>query len=551
MKNQSFRTFFDIEPLMENVQDAKSYLVKLYADKNKIKPSEIDEETKKHIWNNPKFLEIKDLMDRNKMPGNTFPFVKFAMDQRATMEQLEEIVELLKDNKNNLNSLPMSIIEYAKVDHNKKKGEDEGDDDHRPGWEMLRDDLSNIERKRKLKNFTDRMTPRMKEYVSKKATTKQLEKLEEISSQLKLLPKNDEGREAWDAFFYPDLGVLNDFGKVKGRMGSYDDTVTYTEYKDPSKAMDGIISDAENFISKWGEDEDAVIAKIKALGPQAGIIYARDGFLIMSARTPDAQRLVCSETGWCIRTDSTFWSYSSGRVQVNVINNNIPTSERNSLVGITINKNGTVHTDADRPNGRIQAPGGGNYTSKPATELLRRIGVPQAGIEAFERQFPKEANVKIVLESFFRNAGGLKPDFIVESLVSFNKGFLKGTLPADEWEEISALISEIISDVEGLKPKDFLSAFLGDGADKTGGIFVEAAWNIFDKLVGADNVTEAQLKKMYVDTLDGYDALETLIELDADGALPGVTKDDVEAMKAAYSYKDKSIARFKKLMKDN
>jgi hypothetical protein len=538
---------------MENVQDAKSYLVKLYADKNSIKPSDIDEETKKRIWNNPKFLEVKDLMDKNKMPGNTFPFVKFAMDQRASMEQLEEIVELLKDNKNNLNSLPMTILEYSKIDRNKKKqgDEDEEDDDHRPGWEMLRDDLSNIERKRKLKNFIDRLTPRMKEYVTKKATTKQLEKLEEISNQLKLLPKNDEGREAWDAFFYPDLGVLNDHGKVKGRMGSYDDTITYTEYKDTSKAMEGIISDAESFISKWGEDEDAVIAKIKALGPQAGIIYARDGFLIMSARTPDAQRLVCSETGWCIRTDSTFWSYSSGRVQINVINNNIPTSERNSLVGITINKNETVHTDADRPNGRIQAPGGGNYTGKPATELLRRIGVPQAGIEAFERQFPKEANVKIVLENFFRNSGGLKPDFIVESLVSFNKGFLKGTLPGDEWEEISALISEIISDVEGLKPKDFLSAFLGDGANKSGGIFVEAAWNIFDKLVGADNVTDAQLKKMYEDTLDGYEALETLIELYDDNALPGVSKDDVEAMKTAYSYKDKSIAKFKKLMKDN
>lgn len=553
MKNQSFRTFFDIEPLMENVQDAKSYLVKLYAEKNKIKPSEIDEETKKHIWDNPKFLEVKDLMDRNKMPGNTLPFLKFAVDQRATMEQLEEIVELLKDNKNNLNSLPMSILEYSKIDRNKKKkeGEDEEDDnDHRPGWEMLRDDLSNIERKRKLKNFIDRLTPRMKEYVNKKATTKQLEKLEEISSQLKLMPKNKEGREAWDAFFYPDLGVLNDHGKVKGRMGSYDDTITYTDYKDPAKAMDGIISDAEAFISKWGEDEDAVIAKIKSLGPQAGIIFARDGFLIMSARTPEAQRLVCSETGWCIRTDSTFWSYSSGRVQVNVINNNIPTSERNSLVGITINKNGTVHTDADRPNGRIQAQGGGNYTGKPATELLRRIGVPQAGIEAFERQFPKEANVKIILEHFFKNAGGLKPDFIVESLVSFNKGFLKGTLPEDEWEEISALISEIISDVEGLKPKDFLSAFLGDGADKTGGIYVEAAWNIFDKLIGVKNVTEAQIERMYEDTKEGYEALELLIGMYDEGSLPGVPREDYEAMKSAYSYKDKSLARFKKLMKE-
>jgi hypothetical protein len=535
---------------MENVQDAKSYLVKLYAEKNKVKPSEIDEETKKHICNNPKFLEIKDLMDRNKMPGNTFPFVKFAMDQRATMEQLEEIVELLKDNKNNLNSLPMSILEYAKVDRTKKKEDDEEDNDRRPGWEMLRDDLSNIERKRKLKNFTDRMTPRMKDYVAKKATSKQLEKLEEISNQLKLLPKSDEGREAWDSFFYPDLGVLNDHGKVKGRMGSYDDTITYTEYKDPAKAMDGIISDAEAFIDKWGENEDAVIAKIKALGARAGIIYSRDGFLIMSARTPDAQRLVCSETGWCIKTDSTFWSYSSGRVQVNVINNNIPTSERNSLVGITINKNGTVHTDADRPNGRIQAPGGGTYTGKPATEELRRIGVPQAGIEEFERKFPGEANIKIILETFFKNAGGLKPDFIVESLVSINKGFLKGTTSEEEWNEQSGLISEIIAQEEGLTSRDFLNAFIGAGAEKTGGIFVEAAWNIFNKLVG-DNVTQAQLKSMYEDTIEGYASLEMLIELDETVGIPGITKESVEAMRAAYAYKDKSLARFKKLMNDN
>lgn len=551
MKNQSFRTFFDVEPLMENVQDAKSYLIKNYAEKNNIKPSDIDEETKKHILNNPKFLEVKKLADDNKMPGNTFAFLKFALDQRANLEQLEEIIELLKDNKNNLNSLPMTVIEYAKVDRNKKKpmGEEDEDDDRRPGWEMLRDDLSNIERKRKLKNFIDRLTPRMKEYVNKKATTKQLEKLEEISYQLKVLPKNDEGREAWDTFFYPDLGVLNDFGKPKGRMGSYDDTVTYTEYKDPSKAMDGIIKDAESFIDKWGENEDAVIKKIKDLGPQAGIIYSKNGFLIMSARTPDAQRLVCSETGWCIKTDSTFWSYSSGRVQINVINNNIPTSERNSLVGITINKNGTVHTDADRPNGRIYSPDGNNYTGKPATEVLKRIGVPEDGIKAFEEKFPREADIKLALELYFKEGQSLRPLDIILSLLTFNKGFLSGSMDESQWEDISSLVTQIISELKGLGPGDFMKIYKGSGSSSGGGIYSDASWNIFDKLIG-ENYTKDDIETMYKENVEGFASLEYILDEIKNGAFPHIKDSQIKSMEDALAYKDKCFARYKKYMKD-
>lgn len=543
MKNQSFRTFFDIEPLMENVQDAKSYLIKRYAEKTNTKASDIDDETKKNITNNPKFLEIKDLMDKNKMPGNTLPFLMFRIDQGATIDQMEEIIELLKDNKNNLNSLPMTIIEYAKIDRKNKGNKEENGDDHRPGWEILRDDLSNIERKRKLKNFIDRLTPRMKEYVTKKASTKQLEKLEEISSQLKLMPKSDEGREAWDSFFYPDLGVLNDFGKVKGRMGSYDDIQTYAEYKDPSKALDGIIFDAEQFIEKWGEDEDATIARIKDIGPQAGIIYAKDGFLIMSARTPDAQRLVCSETGWCIRTDTTFWSYSTGRVQINVINNNIPTSEENSLVGITTNKNGTVHVEYNRPNRRVSYPGGGSYTGKPASELLKRIGVPQEGIEAFEKKFPTEADIKIALELFFRDSEKLTPTDIITSLLKFNRGFLSGSMSEEHWERISSLVSEIVSEIKGLTSEDFLTVFLGGKrSDSIGGVYSEASWNIFDKLVGT-NYTKTQIERLYDEMVIGYDTMEEIMIQIADGEHPYMKKEDIKAMEYALEYKDKSLAK--------
>jgi hypothetical protein len=39
MTNQSFHSFFEAAPLMENIQAAKDYLFKAYADKKKIKPS--------------------------------------------------------------------------------------------------------------------------------------------------------------------------------------------------------------------------------------------------------------------------------------------------------------------------------------------------------------------------------------------------------------------------------------------------------------------------------------------------------------------------------
>ena len=137
-------SFSERFPIYENVDAAKNYLLKKFANDKGIKTSEIDEETKKKILSNPKFLGVKDLTSKN--PGYTSMFLKFRIDQNASMEQLREIIDGLEKYKQNLKSdLSMPIMDYEKVVPS--------EDDIRPGYEIVGDDLRNIERKRKLKRF--------------------------------------------------------------------------------------------------------------------------------------------------------------------------------------------------------------------------------------------------------------------------------------------------------------------------------------------------------------------------------------------------------------
>ena len=87
-------SFSERFPIYESVEAARSFLLKRYAVDKNIKTSEIDEETKKRIINDPKFLEIKDLTAN--ATGYTPLFTKFRFDQGATMEDLRNILGKLE-----------------------------------------------------------------------------------------------------------------------------------------------------------------------------------------------------------------------------------------------------------------------------------------------------------------------------------------------------------------------------------------------------------------------------------------------------------------------
>ena len=520
MMKYSFPTFSEKQALMESVQVAKDYLLKRYALANKMKTSEIPEETKKKILDDPKFKEVKDLTEKS--PGYTPMFVKFRFDQKAHMEELKEIFDNLMKYKQTLGQdLSMNINDYVKLEPT--------EDDIRPGYEVLGDDLRNIERKRKLRKLYAELTPKMKKAFSK-ATDKQIDDLTEITNQLELIkkkkvlesPRGDKKEaSAFEAFCWT--------------LKKYDDTKTYPEYRDEKIAFADLIRDALEFVEGWDQDESGLLKKLKDLGPMAGILYAKNGYIVESARTPEAQRAVCSDTNWCIRTDSTFWSYGKGRVQINIMNSNVPVTDIHSLIGITVNPDGTIHTDATRPNTRLRDKN--DSTFKTLKDALEGLDYPKDLIDAVMSKFKMECDIKIALERYYKEGSGLTVRDVTESLIATSKGFLSGAMPQEDWESISGLIAQIIFVDKGLRKSDFMNEF------KQYGIFSEAALNVFNKLIG-DDYTKADIEDILEATGNGIEDMKYVLELNAAGSLP-LKPAQVEGMKNIIKEEQNMIKKIK------
>ena len=521
MTNRSFPAFFEVaEPLMENVQAAKDYLIKQYAEKKGIRTNEISDEEKKHIVSNPKFIEIRDMVQKS--PGYTLAFLRFYIEQKAHLEELKEIFDNLQKYKGQISELPMSVADYAKY-----KTEKDGDD-NRPGYEVLGDELRNFERRRKVKDFYNELTPRMKKAFSR-ATEEQIEDLTAISNKLKSLPdiKTDGA----------DANAWKSFSK---NMKKYDDYRTYPEYSDEKKAFKDLIKDALEFTEAWGQTEDKLLSSLKTLGPQVGIIYAKKGYVVMSARTPAAQRAVCADTNWCIRTDSTFWSYGSGRIQVNIINSNVPVTDPLSLIGITINPDGTIHTDATRPNNRLRSDDGATF--KTYQSALKGLGYPAELVDTLEKSFSREVDIKLALEHYYKDGSNLEPKKIIESLITMSKGFLAGSMPQEDWENVSGIVSEIIFADKGLSKSQFMRIFKGNG------IYTEATWKVFDTIIGNDYSKE-DIKEIEEAVKRGVEDMSVLLDLNRDGSITLKAKDK-DAMESIIENKKSVIENVKKRMQE-
>lgn len=510
MLKKGFQTFSEKVPLFESVQMAKDYLLKTTAQKKGIKTSELSPEDKEKILKDPKFKEIVRITQKS--PGYAPMFTKFLFGEGAEIEELEEIMELLVKYKQNLTKdLSMPVLDFMKVEPT--------DDDNRPSYEVLGDELRNIPRKVKLRKFYNRLTLKMKR-AFQKASEQQVEKLEEISNQLDQMP-NKDGLDPWDEF-------TKNFRK-------YDDVRTYPEYKDEKVAFGDLIKDADLFIEKWQESDDELVKKLKSMGAQVGFLYNKDGYVALSTRTPEALRAVAGDTNWCIRNDSTFWSYGQGRVQLAIINKNVPTSDPSSLSGITVNTDETIHTDADRPNRRIRDLNGNTYKSLDL--MLKGMKFPSELVDRVTKLFPMEKDIKIAMEQFFRNQKDLTPEKLVGSLINMNRGFLSGQLDESEWERIAGIVSEIIKSTEGLKTSQFLKFF------KENGILSESGWAVFDKVVGSD-YTKEDMQKIKAQTEEGFETLEYILQENKRKTLKN-KPEEIQRMQSCVDSKDDVLDKFK------
>jgi len=516
MLKKGFQTFSEKVPLFESVQMAKDYLLKTAAQKKGIKTSELKPEEKEKILKDPKFKEVMRITQKS--PGYAPMFTKFLLVEGAEIEELEEIMELLTRYKQNLTKdLSMPVLDFMKVEPT--------DEDPRPSYEVLGDELRNIPRKVKLRKFYNRLTLKMRR-AFQKASEQQIEKLEEISNQLERMPKKD-GLDAWDEF-------TKTFRK-------YDDTRTYPEYKDEKVAFGDLIKDADLFIGKWQESDDELIKKLKSMGAQVGFLYNKDGYTVISTRTPDALKAVAGDSNWCIKNDSTFWSYGGGRVQFVIMNTNLPVSDPKSLYGITVNTDGTVYTDAvGRSQSRVTNKSGNTFNNKSFQELLNSQDFPSELIDKVMKTFPMEKDIKLAMEQFFRNKKDLTTEKIVGSLINVNRGFLAGQVDESEWETIAGVVSEIIKTTEGIKTSQFLKFF------KDNGILSESGWAVFDRVVGSD-YTKEDIQKIKEQTEEGFETIEYILQENKRKTLKN-KPEEIQRMQSCVDSKDNVMDKFNSKM---
>jgi hypothetical protein len=461
--------FFDWQEdtIFENVQAAKDFMVKMEADMAKKSVSELTDKEKERALKNPDFNEIKNMLMKN--PGWTLAFTRFHFLEGASMSQLKELFDDLMSKRQVLSKLPQPVEAYSKL------SDKDLEDDKRPGWERLTDDLIILERKQKLKKFYNEMNSAQKALFDK-ATAQQINDMTEIANQF-----DSKGPEAFKSFV--------------DKISRY-------------KTLDDLINAASEFVSQYGKGFNELFDKIQELGSQVGVLYNRDGYFIFSTRSQDSIKKLCGDASWCIVSSSNyFWNYSGGRVQMNAYNFNLPVTDRLSLIGMTVEKDGKIYVAYDRTNSSISNMG------STYQQILKNAGYPSEAIEAVEKKFEDEVNIKLVLEKFFKESEGWDSRKVINSLISISRGLAKGVVSESDWEQISGAVADIIMSSEKISKATLLDTF------KNNGIYSEAAWHVFDTLVGND-YTSSDMEKIKESTEMGLEDINELLKRHASGHLP-------------------------------
>ena len=527
--------------ILENIAAAKALLVKDYAEKQKKSPNEIPEEIKKSIWRDPKFQKVIDLLGQ-KNQGWAYAFTKFHVIDGCPWEEIESVDEegnpvgiynMLVQLRPGQNDLDLKNIDaYARIVPTKQ--------DHRPSYEILGDELRALQSKRKLKKLYDEFIGRMKEQfrlasASKDPSDKKL--IEELELSALALEKlkarvNEDGKNE-DPF--------TEWKKATGKKYSDtpDNLKLYPQFKDPKVAFKTLVRDTSQLVDNWNLGLDEYTEKIIELGLRAGIFYNRNKYLAMSARTPEAQKVVSGDSNFCINNDATFWSYGEGAMQLNIINGNLPKSNKKYLLGVTIKKDGVVKNCAWKNNTGADVnfhKSGINYA-----KFLKELEYPDAMVQKIIDKFDEEVTIKLSLEKFYKDSKGLTPNALIRSLIDIKQGIFNGVVSPEQWDQVSGIVALIIREERDIPVSDFIKEFKG------GGIFTVSAWEVFDYVVEGD-YTKKDIEEIKAMTLSIMEEMEQFVAMKEKGRTFSMTEANYKKLLSAIEYKNENITKLDALI---
>lgn len=357
----NFSQWDNFTSLNENVKAAKSFLIKRYAEKNKLE--EITPEDEKKALNSKEYNQIREILKGN--DGYVYAFVKFYFNHEASMNDLRQLYQLIKDNAGSLNSLPMTIEEYSKEDTVNGVNP----------FEALMDQFHNIEERRKYRWIIDKVNGDLRRSIKSMPP----EMIDRLYKAAKLIDEADA--EAGD-FKDPETGkVTNNRISLLVKSNAFKDGIIYLKW----------VEDYADGVSN--SELSSKVNSLRALQPEAGILYNKNGYLAMSVRTEHAQKELCSVANWCINRGSQWWnSYGGapGSLQFNIFNFNLPVTNVLHIVGTTIKADGSVQTSHNKNDDPI-------VKSKDPFEHFTKLGYPEDLVRSLINSMDTEYTIKNIV----------------------------------------------------------------------------------------------------------------------------------------------------------
>ena len=387
--------------LNESVAESKLILRKLADDEIRRARPEIDKavealpqeeqeaaytqavkEIEESFYRHPDYLEIQDIFKSS--PKYISTFVIFRFIQGAPIEQLRQVANLIIQLRLNLDELPKTPDEYAKIKN--RAGE-------APGYEQLGDDLNRLlelSRGRWLVKALPKVACSTDAHVSAGLGPVNLRELYAAATKEK---KNELLRLA---------AQINDLDKP-----ALISAIRLELSGKPS--IDAIITDLSQKLNSANTDRGDLYQKAVEAYPSVAVLYDGPNHLVFSFRTDAQLPYLCGKAaGWCIQPAwynpgyaGLFWNYASGSLQLGVLDYSVDSTNNFHTVGWTIYPNGSVNTACNQPN---RCANGGNYKEmmKGWSASGESHAYPQDVIDAISLVFDAEVKTKTATDAIYK-----------------------------------------------------------------------------------------------------------------------------------------------------
>jgi len=387
----SFQSFKkkEVSDINENIGDAKNFFIKRKAEDAGFEFAGLTDEERERIERDPRWVVIRRMIETANRVGDAVPFVKFMMDQKAPLDILQNLMDLLKDpnNKPILRELPLKSID-AYAARPLKTGEN-------PGYEMLIDDISKLK-----EALAGRWI--VKALVNK-AGTRDYRGVE-IPGATPFYQK--------EAFKNASPDVQNELIDVAFQLHKADPSGReihgFKRKLGKFKSLEEIKEGLENKIAGLGSALSDITDMIEKSDPGASVIWEGKDKLFTVFRSPETLGHICSSTSWCLLPsryaggNGMFYNYvnkdNNGSVQYVFFDYTKLPSNQMHLVGITVNSNGKV-SHAHRKDDR-------DLTSEYGSSLktyLNLFGIPEDSQAQINNALPSEVELIKDVTPFYKD----------------------------------------------------------------------------------------------------------------------------------------------------